>query len=67
MSELEYRDPEHEGNSSKYLTGKICIERKCQNIAGTRWGKFWCFHCNVKRMDKINEAFSEMLTHLKHQ
>ena len=49
-----YDDPNHVGNSVKHHTGKLCIE-KCGRPAGTAWGKYWCFECNVKRINKISE------------
>ncbi len=48
---LEYEDPQHEGNSDKYHTGKLCAEQGCSKLAGTAWSPFWCFDCNVKRMN----------------
>lgn len=56
-----YKDPNHEGNSSKYLTGKKCIELDCENPAGTRWSPHWCFSCNVERIERINGQFDNML------
>ena len=51
-----YQDPNNKGNSSKYHTGKLCIEG-CGRPAGTAWSPYWCFECNVKRMDRINTQF----------
>lgn len=48
-----YEDPSHEGNSSAHHTGKPCIEAGCGEPAGTAWGDYWCFRCNVKRMKRI--------------
>lgn len=48
-----YDDPKHEGNSPKYHTGKLCIEG-CGRPAGTAWSPYWCFECNVKRINRIN-------------
>jgi len=48
-------DPSHEGNSAKYHTGKPCIIKGCDEPAGTAWGKYWCFKCNVKRMKDISD------------
>ena len=49
-----YRDREHPGN-------KIRPEVKClgcgQKGCVTAWGP-WCYDCNVKRMDRINDALS---------
>ena len=49
-----YENPNHEGNSSKYHTGKTCIKPGCNNPAGTTWSPYWCFECNVKRIKRID-------------
>lgn len=41
--------------------GKQCIEDHCTNEAGTMWSPYWCFSCNVKRINRINKQFDEML------
>lgn len=55
-----YDDPNHEGNSEKYHTGKKCIEG-CGRPAGTAWGAYWCFECNVKRISRIDRQFEQMI------
>lgn len=59
---IAFEDPDHEGNSSKYHTGEQCYNRGCTNPAGTAWGKLWCFECNVKRINRINNQFNTLLT-----
>lgn len=54
-----YDDANHEGNSSKYHTGKLCIEG-CGRPAGTAWSLLWCFECNVERINRINEQFKQI-------
>jgi hypothetical protein len=54
-----YEDPDHEGNSEKYHTGKKCIEG-CGRLAGTKWSHLWCFECNVKRIKRINKRFATL-------
>ena len=56
-----YQDPTDKGNSAKYHTGKPCVEAGCNNAAGTAWSPYWCFECNVKRIDGINKSFDKML------
>ena len=56
-----YDDPNHDGNSEKYLTGKLCIEPDCDQPAGTAWGPHWCFEHNVKRLNRIDEQFTKMV------
>ncbi|MDD5015480.1 MAG: hypothetical protein PHW73_10380 [Atribacterota bacterium] len=60
-----YNDPEDEGNSEKYHTGKSCIEEGCSNPAGTFWSPYWCFECNVKRTDRITEQLTSILRSFK--
>lgn len=55
-----YEDPNHEGNSPQYHTGKKCIEG-CGRPAGTAWSPHWCFECNVKRIKRISKQFEDML------
>lgn len=55
---VAYEDPGHEGNGAKHLTGKPCIEKGCDNPAGTAWSPFWCFACNVKRIRRIDAGFA---------
>ena len=57
---MAFEDPAHEGNSSRHHTGKRCIERGCDEPAGTAWSPLWCFKHNVERMRRINAAFDRM-------
>ena len=54
-----YNDPNHEGNSEKYHTGKLCVEG-CRRPAGTAWSPYWCFECNVKRINRINKHLKQL-------
>jgi hypothetical protein len=56
-----YDDKYHAGNSEKYHTGKLCIEG-CGRPAGTAWGPYWCFECNVIRINRINHSFEVCLS-----
>jgi len=56
-----YNDRECENNSSKYHTGKKCIEPNCNNSAGTAWSPLWCVDCNIKRMDRISKQLNELI------
>jgi hypothetical protein len=63
-----YEDINHEGNSSKYHTGKKCIgweDCNCNNPAGTKWGLYWCFECNVKRMKHLDKRFDDLQKHFE--
>ena len=57
-----YNDKNDKGNSSKYHTGKVCIEKDCVKPAGTAWGIYWCFDHNVERMDMLTKKFEELKT-----
>lgn len=54
-----YKDPTNEGNSDKYHTGEYCIECGVKP-AGTAWGLYWCFECNVKRMERISSQLEQL-------
>ena len=55
-----YADPSDPLNAPKYHAGKPCIERGCNNPAGTAWSRFWCQPCNAKRMDRISASLEKM-------
>jgi hypothetical protein len=56
-----FEDPFHEGNSPKHHTGKPCIEKGCEQPAGTWWSPHWCFEHNVERIKRITKQFDELL------
>lgn len=56
-----FEDPTHEGNSEKHHTGVACIEKGCNEAAGTWWSPYWCFKCNVERMKRIDSQMREMV------
>jgi hypothetical protein len=58
------RDPNHEGNSAKYHTGKPCIVSGCEKPAGTLWGPYWCFEHNVERLERIGGQFEAVVAAL---
>ncbi len=61
MTELKaYADPNHDGNSAKYHTGKSCISKGCKAPAGTWWSPHWCFEHNAERIKRISDTLEEM-------
>jgi hypothetical protein len=60
-SMLAFEDPNHEGNSPKYHTGKPCMTQGCDKPAGTWWSPYWCFEHNVERIKRIDTQFAEIL------
>ena len=60
MSEA-YSDQNHQGNGKEYHTGKLCVEEGCDNPAGTAWSPYFCFACNVKRINRINRQFDALI------
>lgn len=60
MNKPDYSDPAHEGNSSKYHTGKPCAVSGCKNPAGTMWGTYWCFEHNVERIERTDKNLREL-------
>lgn len=55
-----YKDKKCEENSSKYHTGKECVENNCDKPAGTAWSPYFCVDCNIKRMEKIDESLRKL-------
>lgn len=62
-----YNDINCEENSPKYHTGKKCIEKGCNNPAGTAWSPYWCVDCNIKRMDRITAQLEETQKKFKNE
>ena len=56
-----YEDRDDPGNSAEYHTGEDCIERDCDNPAGTAWSPKWCFGCNRARMRRITEELENLI------
>jgi len=56
-----FEDPDNEGNSWRYYTGKDCINDGCDLPAGTRWSPHWCFKCNVERMKRISKNMKDIV------
>jgi hypothetical protein len=56
---MNYEDPDHDGNSSKWHTGKQCVEKGCRKPAGTWWSPVWCFDHNVERMKRVTAAMDD--------
>lgn len=59
-----YDDPKHKGNSSEYHTGKMCV-CGCGRPAGTAWSKYYCFECNVARINNITESLENIVQDFK--
>jgi len=55
-----WEDPAHPGNSPRYLTGKPCIVRGCEEPAGTVWSRLWCQKCNAARINRIGASLADM-------
>ena len=64
---MAYNDLNDKGNSAKYRTNKKCIEPGCNNFAGTAWSPFWCVACNIKRIDKINKSWHDLMNAVKKE
>ena len=58
-----YDDRNDPGNGISFLTGKPCIE--CGAPAGTYWGKYWCFDCNVRRINRIDKELRKIANDLE--
>lgn len=60
-----FENSNYKGNSSKYHTGKPCIEKDCDNPAGTTWSPYWCFEHNVERIKRIDKSFEDIISSLE--
>lgn len=56
---MNYENPEHDGNSPKWHTGKACVEKGCKKPAGTWWSPAWCFDHNVERMKRVSAGLDD--------
>lgn len=56
---MNYENPDFEGNSEKYHTGKKCTVKGCDHPAGTWWSPFFCFEHNVERLKRITAGLDE--------
>lgn len=54
-----FEDPNHEGNSAAYHTGKPCRTKGCTAPAGTWWSPHWCFAHNVERIKRIESGLND--------
>lgn len=57
---LPFEDPDHDGNSLKYHTGKACRTEGCKEPAGTFWSPHWCQAHNTARMHRITASLEDM-------
>jgi hypothetical protein len=51
---------ESDENAESWHTGKACIEKGCNEKAGTAWSPHWCWECNAKRLDRITRGLEEL-------
>lgn len=49
-------DPSDALNGPEYHTGKKCVEKGCNNPAGTHWSPLWCQPCNAKRLNRVTAS-----------
>lgn len=54
------------GHVCQQPSGRICVERGCDEPAGTLWTPFWCPDHDVERLERVSaglrtfqEAFDE--------
>lgn len=41
-------------------SGRTCIERGCEEAAGTLWGPYWCPEHDKERLDRISASLEEI-------
>lgn len=62
-----YNDLTHPGNSEKYRTKKKCIEKGCEEFAGTAWSPYWCVKHNIERIDRISDQLYSITKDFKER
>jgi len=62
-----YENENDIGNSDKFHTGELCIVSGCFEPAGTSWGEYWCFACNVRRMKSVHSSMQKLIDELAAQ
>lgn len=55
-----FEDPNDPRNGPEHHAGGPCIERGCDNPAGTHWSPHWCFDCNAERMRRVDRSLQEI-------
>lgn len=58
---MNYENPDHDGNSPKWHTGKPCVEKGCGKPAGTWWSPLWCFDHNTERMRRVSAGLEDAI------
>jgi hypothetical protein len=54
-----YQDENDEGNSEQHQNDGVCVV--CgKSPRGTVWSPYFCFECNVERMDRITKNLEDM-------
>ncbi len=47
-------------NGGRYHTGRVCIEQRCPEPAGTAWGPHFCQRHNAERLDRFSRSLAEL-------
>jgi hypothetical protein len=45
-------------------SGRVCIEKGCEEPAGTGWGPYWCPDHDVERLDNISAGLRDIASAL---
>jgi hypothetical protein len=53
-----------QGHICQEPSGRACIEKGCDQPAGTHWGPYWCPEHDVERLDRISANLDSMLDDL---
>ncbi len=41
-------------------SGRTCVERNCNEKAGTPWGPYWCPHHDANRLNRITDSLDDL-------
>jgi len=56
-----------DGHVCQKLSGKVCVERGCDEAAGTTWGPLWCPVHDMERLDRVSAGLSAAMATLDEQ
>lgn len=49
------------GHTCQQSSGRTCIERGCDEVAGTLWGPLWCPEHDAERLDNVSRGMESLL------
>lgn len=50
-----------DGHVCQKLSGRVCVEDGCNELAGTAWGPLWCPDHDRERLDRVSAQMESIL------